>query len=41
MLSPELKYLNLFSTDSKKADWDDALSTLNDELRNYQHDGYG
>jgi hypothetical protein len=41
ILSPEMKYLNLFSVEDKKGNWQELYTKLFDQLRNYQNDGYG
>ena len=37
ILSPQLKYLNLYGSDSKKS-WDQCLSRMLDEIKTYQND---
>jgi hypothetical protein len=36
-----MKYLNLFSAEDKKGNWEELYTNLFDQLRNYQNDGYG
>jgi hypothetical protein len=38
ILSPQLKFMNLFSVESKKGKWEEVLPRLLEEIKNYQAD---
>ena len=38
ILSPELKFMNLFSAESKKGKWEEVIPRLIDEIKNNQVD---